>query len=114
MVTFHLYPGRISDKEIFNRCGILNLLERGDSVMVDKSYIIQNELLERSVDLNIPPFLPVDNKQFSPADLKETQEIASLRIHVERVISEIKDFRILKFVFPNSAYSSLNQIWKIC
>ncbi|XP_031358904.1 uncharacterized protein LOC116182512 isoform X1 [Photinus pyralis] len=109
-----LYPGRSSDKEIFNSCGILQLLEPGDSVMADKGYVIRDELEARGVALNIPPFLASDSKQFSPADVEKTKEIASLRIHVERVISEIKTFRILKFVFPNSAHCSLNQIWKIC
>ena len=37
-VTFvtDLYAGRSSDKQITNDCGILKLLEDGDSVMADK------------------------------------------------------------------------------
>ena len=46
--------------------------------MADKGFIIQ-DLLPVGVPLNIPPFLG-------------SSEIASLRIHVERAISKIKNF----------------------
>ena len=41
-VTFvsDLYAGRSSDKQITKDCGILDLLEEGDSIMADKSFEI--------------------------------------------------------------------------
>ena len=39
-----LYPGSISDKELTRRCGILDLLEPGDSVMADRRFDIEEDL----------------------------------------------------------------------
>ena len=36
--------------------GLLEKLERGDSVMADKDFDIQHLLVSRGVRLNIPPF----------------------------------------------------------
>ena len=45
--------------------------------------------------------------------VKEHQEIANLRIHVERAISKIKMFKILQNVFPINQAGLLNQIWTV-
>ena len=62
---------------------------------------------------NIPPF-PNNQGQFSLDQVKETQEIANLRIHVERAISRIETFKILQNVFPVNQAGLLNQIWTVC
>ena len=51
-----------------------------------------------------------DQGQFSEDQVKETQEIANLRIHVERAISRIKKYKILQNVFPINQAGLLNQI----
>ena len=58
-ITFisELYAGSISDREIVERSGILDLpLNEGDDVMADKGFAIVGLLL-LGVSLNIPPFL---------------------------------------------------------
>ena len=62
-VTFisSLYPGSISDKELTKRSGILDLLEPGDSVMADREFEIEEDLLLIGVKLNIPPFFGAKN-----------------------------------------------------
>ena len=52
-----LFPGSISDKELTRQSGILDLLEPGDSVMADRGFNIEEDLLLRGAQLNIPPFL---------------------------------------------------------
>lgn len=82
-ITFisQLYTGHTSDREIITRSGFLNLpFNRGDSVMADKGFTI-NDLLPLGVSLNIPTFLG-SKGQMSPADVVDTQSIASVRIHV--------------------------------
>ncbi|CAB3998544.1 Hypothetical predicted protein, partial [Paramuricea clavata] len=49
-----LYAGQSSDKQITLDCGILNLLEEGDSVMADKGFEIEGDM-PLGVSLNIPP-----------------------------------------------------------
>jgi hypothetical protein len=80
VITFvsSLYPGSISDKELTRQCGIMDLLEPGDSIMADRGFDIEDDLILRGVHLNIPPFLR-GKKQFSENELVRTRRIASLR-----------------------------------
>ncbi|CAH3187848.1 unnamed protein product, partial [Porites evermanni] len=58
-ITFisQLYTGHISNREIVMPSGFLTLpFARGDSVMADKGFTVQ-DLLPLGVCLNIPPFL---------------------------------------------------------
>ena len=48
-VTFvsDLYAGRCSDQKITNHCGILTLLEPGDSLMADRGFDIEEDLPDK-------------------------------------------------------------------
>ena len=94
-----LYGGHCSDKIIVEDCGILQLLEEGDSVMADRGFEIQDLLAPRKVYLNIPPFMR-SKDQLNPDEEDETREIASVRIHVERAIERVKNCNILKQILP--------------
>lgn len=109
----NLAPGWLSDKEITKHSGLYKLLEQGDSVMADRGFLIEDDLRELGVKLNRPPMLN-GRRQLTVAEETRTRQIANLRIHVERVIREVKNFRILRYVFPNVMADKLNQIWKIC
>ena len=114
-ITFisQLYTGSISDREIVVRSGLLDLpLQDGDSVMADKGFTIE-DLLPLGVSLNIPPFLGSSN-QMPAQDVVRTQEIASLRIHVERAINKIKNFHIWDGVVPLHQFGVVNQMWAVC
>ena len=93
-----LFPGSISDKELTRRSGLLNLLESGDSIMADHGFHIQEDLDLLGVNLNIPPFLK-GKPQLSPNELVETRRIASLCIHVERAMEQIKNITSLINLF---------------
>ena len=47
--------GNASDKQIVKESGLLDLLEKGDSVMADKGFLIQDLLDPLGVTLNMPP-----------------------------------------------------------
>ena len=114
-ITFisELYTGSVSDREIILRSGFLDLpFDTNDSVMADKGFTTQ-DLLPVDVSLNIPPFLG-SSAQMPAADVVKTQEIASLRIHVERAINKIKNFRIWESVIPLSLIGLANQMWIVC
>ena len=114
-VTFvsSLYPGCISDKELTRKSGILDLLEPGDSVMADKGFDIEEDLMLKGVRLNIPPFLR-NKEQFSENKLVVTRRIVSLRIHVERAMERIKNFHIFDRPMPSSLTDIADRIFFIC
>ena len=108
-----LYTGSVSDREIVERSGFLNLLfSKGDTVMADRGFTI-DDILPLGVSLNIPPFLGMSD-QMSAEDVIATQEIASLRIHVERAINKVKNFHIFDGVIPLSYFGVVNQMWGVC
>ena len=108
-----LYTGSISDREMVERSGFLNLpFSKGDTVMADKGFTIE-DILPLGVSLNIPPFLGMSD-QMSAEDVVATQEIASLRIHVERAINKVKNFLIFDGVIPLSQFGVINQMWCVC
>ena len=114
-ITFisQLYTGSISDREIVVRSGLLDLpFQEKDSIMADKGFTIQ-DLLPLGVSLNIPPFLG-SSAQMPATDVMRTQEIASLRIHVERAINKMKNFHIWDGVVPLHQFGVVNQMWAVC
>lgn len=114
-ITFisQLYTGSISDQEIVIRSGFLSQkFENGDTVMADKGFQIA-DILPLGVKLNIPPFLGA-NTQMSAEDVVQTQQIAGLRIHVEKAINKIKNFLIWKGEIPLCLFSVVNQMWSVC
>ena len=106
-----LWGGRISDKEITKRSGILDKLEKGDAIMADRGFDIAS-LLPDGVELNIPPFLGTRD-QLEPEEVVATRRIATLRIHVERAIERIKNYTITHFI-PSSLMSLAEPIITVC
>ena len=88
----------------------MDLLEVGDSVMADRGFDIQEELALLGVRLNIPPFL-IGKKQLSSNELVETRRIASLRIHVERAMEQIKNFHIFDRPLPLAFRDTATQVF---
>jgi len=69
--------------------------------MVDKGFLIEQEVEEIGLQLNIPPFARA-NRQMPHVDVEMTKRIAKHRVHVERAIAKIKKFKIVssKSRFP--------------
>lgn len=107
-----IQPGRLSDKELVIRSGLMEKLEPGDLVMADRGFTIE-DLLNDSVELNIPPFLH-DKTQFEQQEVNTTRSIAAVRIHVERVIGRVRRYNILNTIYPNNSLLQLNKIWANC
>lgn len=108
-----LYAGRCSDKKIIRHCGILDLLEEGDSLMADKGFDIADDLEKRGVSLTMPPFLR-DQDQFTEDQVQSTRSIAAVRVHVERAVRKVKEFEILRNIIPISLCPMLDRIWTVC
>jgi hypothetical protein len=107
-----LYTGCMSDVEITKLSGLIELLEKNDSLMADKGFTIEKLLKDHDVALNIPPFLH-SNQSFTPAEVSKTQEIAKVRIHVERAIARIKLYNIFSRPIPITLTGTINQLWTV-
>jgi len=60
-----------------------------------------------------PPFLQ-KKKQMAANDVFLTKRIARLRIHVERTIGRVKEYKILKDTLPASMWDSLSNVIYVC
>jgi len=81
--------------------------------MADRGFTIKDMLQELGVELNSPPFLE-GRSQLTSEEVKAGRGIASLRIHIERAIGRIKQFRILQGTFPLSMIRLFNQVVCVC
>ena len=100
-----LYGGSTSDPDMVIRCGLLELLRDkaytngSSSLMADRGFnSIGVQLLKMGIMLIAPPTSRVGEgeAQFSEEDSILTRRVASLRIHVERAIAAIKQWRYLQ------------------
>ena len=93
------WGGRSSDRNITLNSAFIDLIDPGDQIMADRGFLVKEEIMIKRGTLIIPP--PAQGaEQMSSVNIKETTEIANLRIHVERAIQRLKTFRILKYTLP--------------
>ncbi|XP_068738747.1 uncharacterized protein [Montipora capricornis] len=107
-----LWTGSTGDRRVTQESGLLDLLKEGDHVMADRGFTVRDLLTKKGVKLNIPPF--TKGKQLSRKARKQTSSIAKVRIHVERAIERMKEFRILQGNIPLSAVKNMDQEVTIC
>lgn len=100
------YGGRTSDKEIVEKCGYLDVLPNGVNILADRGFKhIAALLSQRGVTLIRPPSI-IDDEQLSRDQVRLNKQIASLRVHIERVIRRLREFQML------SAHSRVNNnLW---
>ena len=114
-------------------------MERGDEIMADKGFLIEDLVRPRGIWLNIPAFTggrqgrcmyppfpksggicpPIPppriyvlggRSHLEPQEVMESR-IASTRIHVERAIGRIKEFKILTHVQSTHTLPYVNEIF---
>lgn len=89
------YGGRTSDVAIFEDCGFLNELPENSVIMADRGFKkIETFLHKKNCTLIRPPSV-ANKEKMSKDDVLLTKRIASVRIHIERVIKRIRDFKLL-------------------
>ncbi|XP_071104215.1 uncharacterized protein [Haliotis cracherodii] len=110
-VTFlsDAYEGGISDRDIIRKSGFLEKINPGDLILADRGFNIKDLLMSRRAHLNIPPFLGKRDKLTPQEDIL-TRSIARTRIHVERSVGRLREYRILNTVIPLSMKHLASQI----
>ncbi|XP_076867640.1 uncharacterized protein LOC143518768 isoform X2 [Brachyhypopomus gauderio] len=110
-VTFvsSLYPGSVSDKELFKQSGLAKLLTEEMAVMVDKGFLITDCV---KCKLYCPPFLSKQS-QMPAYQVSETQSIARLGVHLERVTRKIKQNKLFDGIISLSHTVNINQLFTV-
>ena len=111
IIFSNVYPGSISDTDITEKTGVLNYVNEGHEVMTDKGFAIQDLCAIKGVTLNRPKQKPSD--QFSQDDIQQNFNIASTRIHVERFIGRVRNWRILNNIWPMNRIDLLSSTWNM-
>ena len=89
------YGGSTSDRQICERSILTRMCDRGDSIMADKGFNVQDLFAPYDVTVNIPTFFSKKNRMTNKTVLND-RAISSKRVHIERLIGLAKTFKILK------------------
>jgi hypothetical protein len=118
-----LFTGSISDNQLVIDSGFLLTLSRlldagrldiGDEIMSDKGFTCSKEFENLGLHLIVPPFAVGGDQQMPASDVTLTKNIAAHRVHVERAIGRIKNFKILSQRVDISFLTCIDQIWSVC
>nr|XP_004209786.2 uncharacterized protein LOC101234906 [Hydra vulgaris] len=93
------WGGRVSDKQITFESNFCQKLYPGDCVLADRGFNIRDELNAVGATLKVPAFTK-GRQQLSGWEVDTFRQISNVCIHVERVISRIKKFRIIHMTVP--------------
>ena len=96
------WGGRVSNKLITQQCGFLNLIDPGDVILADRGFNVYDDIAIKGGRLEIPAFTK-GKKQLSREEVEKSRQISRVRIHVERVIGQLrKKYTILAGPLPIS------------
>ena len=93
------YAGSATDRFITEDNNIAARFTRGYSTLYDKGFNVQDLFLQCKVTARIPPFVRSE-RQLTPSEVAIGKRIARARIHTERVIGRLKEFRLLDHTLP--------------
>lgn len=114
-----LAGGAMTDKQIVQKSMLMekikvsaSLTDRNLVVLADRGFNL-NDVLPDNISIRYPPFRR-GKTQFSANEAKATKVIAHARIHIERVIGRIKEFRIFQSPVPLDFVDVIDHIFTIC
>lgn len=123
-VTFisSLFQGSMLDKEITRQSGVVSLIEEGTEVMADKGFFFSRRPpVDRECETSNSSFLrktkglsDSGSKKFTASEVSNTQEIARLRMLVQKAIRRIKEYHFFDRVRPLILGGSVNRNWSVC
>lgn len=90
------YGGRITDTCIVETSDFSKYLQPNMWIMADRGFKHVEVYLRKMGVLLVRPPSVASGAKLTKTEAKETKEIASLRIHVERVIRRLREFKMLK------------------
>lgn len=89
------YGGRCSDQNITKNCGYLENLKPNTQVMADRGFKHLESLIQlKNCKLVKPPSVK-SGEQLTAEEAKFAKTVAALRVHVERLIRRLREYRFL-------------------
>lgn len=107
------WGGRASDKHITLHSGLIDKIEPGDVVLADRGFLVADYFAVKGAKLIVPDYVK-GKKQLSRQQVKRSQKISNIRIHIERVIKQIKRFEILHSIIPIKFLNYIDSVVLIC
>ena len=93
MFVSKLFGGRVTDNFITKNSGFVHHLIPGNEILADRGFTIM-DILPPGVSLALPAFTR-GRKELSEQEVTSTRRLADVRIHIERAIRRLKNFKIL-------------------
>lgn len=114
LVTFvsKAFPGRASDQKIVLKSGYLNKIRQGAGVLADRGFKnVASDVSSVGGNLIRPPSVSSD-EPLSKEEAMHAKEIASVRIHVERLIRRFREYRICAphAELPSTLFNKIDDI----
>ena len=106
------YAGSCTDRFITEDTNIAAKFTPGFMVLFDKGFNVQDLFLSLQVKCVLPPFVR-SKRQFTRSEVYQGKRIARARIHVERVMGRLKEFRLLNHVLPINMIDLCDHIWNV-
>ncbi|XP_063366807.1 uncharacterized protein LOC134655286 [Cydia amplana] len=107
------YAGSISDRQTVERSGLVSKCESGDSVLADRGFTVQDMFADKNITVKIPTFLK-GKSQLPGLTIIKDRQLASKRVHIERIIGLTKTYKILKSELDHSYIPIASKIFFVC
>ncbi|KAG8196018.1 hypothetical protein JTE90_028988 [Oedothorax gibbosus] len=101
--------GRATDQKDTAECGILNLVHSGDVFLVDRGFNCEELFATKSAKLLNPAFTK-GKAQLTGEEVILSRKYSNVRIHVERRIERLKNYRILSRTLPISVLKRASDV----
>lgn len=100
----------LSDPDIVKKWRYLTHLDKGDLIMADTGFVIQDELASVEAKLTLPHSMN-GKKQFTKEESDKNNKIASLREHVERYMERLKNWHFFDRPLPITMSDIASDAW---
>ena len=104
------HAGSVTDRFLTEDTNIVAQFTPGYSVLFDKGFNVQDLFLQYKVTARTPPLIRSE-RQFSPSEVAVRKRIARARVHIERVIGRLKEFRLLDHTSLLNLVDLVDEIW---
>ena len=101
-----------TDRYITEDTNIASKFTPGFIAMFDKGFNVQDLFLYNQVKCVLPPFVR-SKRQFTRSEVYYGKRVARARIHIERVMGRLKEFRLLGNKLPITMIDMCDNIWII-